>query len=326
MTFAAKVITHSVSPQRIELLTMQLRYPKFIHGEFMTHRVFSRNASSSRAIPVERLIQDVIDDPAVPVFWGKNQPGMQAVEELSDEVDQYGRLVPEYGKYGSTMPCNIQSVRQVALISWLRAMHSAVEEARQLYKLGAHKQIVNRIIEPWCHINVVVTATEWANFDALRRHKDAQPEMRALADAMWEARQASTPMLLQPGEWHLPYITDEDRFRSIDEVGRAPEDGNRACWEWLIKLSVARCARVSYLTHEGKPPNVEDDLCLYDRLIGSVPLHASPAEHQATPDTTSGPIGHLTTPIEWSNPHEHGNFVGWRQYRKMLSSESVRDR
>lgn len=290
MTITAKVIADSIGPAGIRLTTLQLRYPKFIHGEFMTHRVFSRNASSSRAIPVERLIQDVIDDPAMPVYWGSNRPGMQAGEEVKE----------------------LYWVKE----EWLNARDGAVQCARELSSLGLHKQIVNRIIEPWCHINVVVTATEWANFFALRRHKDAQPEMKALADTMFDAQQASTPIRLKIGEWHLPYVTETDVEPLADSF--EPDD-----WKTLVKLSVARCARVSYLTHEGKSPNPEEDLKLYERLIGSTPLHASPAEHQATPDQRNN-FGNELGP--WYHQNLWGNFVGWCQYRKTLPDESVKDR
>ena len=302
MTISAKMICDSISPEGIRLSTLQLRYPKFIHGEFMTHRVFSRNASSSRAIPVERLIQDVMDDPAMPVFWGKNQKGMQAVVEMSD-LDK-----------GMSINC------------WFNAREEAIIKAKALASVGAHKQIVNRIIEPWCHINVVVTATEWANFFALRRHKDAQPEMKALADSMWEAQQTSTPKLLLLNEWHLPYITDEQNTYTLEEK---------------IRVSVARCARVSYLTQEGKVPSLDEDLALYDRLFKYVPLHASPAEHQAKPDemvikdlryayANMDPTGKVsmagTGKPTGAVPNQHGNFVGWCQYRKMLPDEYIADR
>lgn len=291
MTIAAKIIADSVSPQGVRLTTMQLRYPKFIHGEFMTHRVFSRNASSSRAIPVERLIKDVMDDPAMPVWWGRNQPGMQANEELSDVAE---------------WPCPDSPYRQ-ANDRWMRARNAAIEHALELHRIGAHKQIVNRIIEPWCHINVVCTATDYENFFALRRHSGAQPEMRVLADAMWDARGQSVPNLLKPGEWHLPYITD-DELISDD----CPLKGHLT----LVKLSVARCARVSYLTHDFRTPDVGEDLKLYDRLVGSEPLHASPCEHQATPD----PLDGRDQKYLW------GNLTGWRQYRKMLPNENMEPR
>jgi len=277
MTISAKIVADSVSPFGIRLTTLQLRYPKFIHGEFMTHRVFSRNASSSRAIPIERLIQDTIDDPALPVSWGKNQKGMQASEELNKE-----------------------DAKQATAI-WLQARDNAVIQARILATMNIHKQLVNRIIEPFCHINVVVTATEWNNFFSLRRHKDAQPEIRLLADTIWEEMQLSTPKHVPYGKWHLPYISEEDKLL-IREKATA------------IKCSVARCARVSYVTHTFKKPTIEEDLALYERLVGAQPIHASPAEHQATPDTTVA--------SRWANPGLHGNFTGWKQYRKTIPGEN----
>lgn len=306
MTITAKIIADSISSQGIRLTTMQLRYPKFIHGEFMTHRVFSRNASSSRAIPVERMIADIERDPAMPVFWGKNQAGMQAREELGTEA------------------------KAAAELWWRQALADAISNAYCLHNEGAHKQIVNRVLEPFMHINVVVTATDYENFYALRRHEDAQPEMKALADAMWEAQQASEPRLLKPGEWHLPYVMDDDRQRAYWD-SRYPGPDNSECFdegevlEICTRLSVARCARVSYLTHEGKAPNIEDDLKLYDRLVGSMPLHASPAEHQATPDETSSEYIDGKSSREWFYPEQHGNFRGWRQYRKMLPNEAAVD-
>jgi thymidylate synthase ThyX len=284
----AKIIADSISQEGKRLTTMQLRYPRFIHAEFMTHRVFSRNASSSRAIPVKKLIEDLRREPAMPVFWGSNKPGMQAGEEVFAEL-----------KYR----CQRE---------WVEAMEHAIRHAEEMMNMGLHKQIANRVLEPWAHINVVVTATEWDNFFELRCHPDAQPEMRALAEAMREQYLLNLPTKLQLGAWHMPYV-------DLEEVEGRLQMGVGI--EALVRLSVARCARVSYLTHEGKPPNYEDDLALYERLVGSRPLHASPAEHQATPDQhrTQGELVYPT----WQNPSEHGNFVGWRQFRTQLEKEHV---
>lgn len=293
MTISAKVIADSISPQGIRLTTLQLRYPKFIHGEFMTHRVFSRNASSSRAIPVERLIKNIIDDPVNPSFWGKNQPGMQAHEE-------HNAYVPVYGWGGGT-----ERTREGA---WDLARFNAIKAARSFAEAGYHKQIINRILEPFCHINVVVTATEWKNFFELRCHPDAQPEMRVLAEEIRDARALSTPVELNPGQWHLPYCPD---------VHGSSLDGD------AIRVSVARCARVSYLTQEGKTPTIAEDIKLYERLIGARPIHASPAEHQATPDNFVGTRITLEHRHEhkWTTPHLHGNLSGWIQYRKMIEGQ-----
>lgn len=297
MTITATIVADSVSPMGHRLTTFQLRYPRFIHAEVMTHRVFSRNASSSRAIPVAKMIEDLRRDPAMPVFWGANKPGMQAGAELEMH--------------------DLLGVKCV----WISAMEDAIAHVETLMKAGLHKQIANRILEPWAHINVVVTSSSFENFYALRRHADAQPEIKVLADAMWQAQQDSTPTLLQPGEWHLPYLTENEQLH--------PD---------AIKVSVARCARVSYLTHDGRQTTLEEDIALYNRLVGQMPLHASPAEHQATPDQyeardammsrNSGRLapqsnwkGEYAWEPEWESPQFHGNFVGWKQLRKMLPGE-----
>lgn len=316
---SAQVICDSISPQEKRLPTLKLRYPKFIHGEAKTHRVLrlgneggyvvleqevgfmddpnlSRNASSSRAVPVHRMIEEVRNEStmACPVYFGREQKGMQSGEAfVGAELKFVMRL-------------------------WRDAALSAADHAERMWKAGLHKSLVNRIIEPYTHINVVVSATEWDNFFGLRLHKDAQPEMRTLAIAMWEALKASTPKMLSPGAWHLPFV----------------EVGSDGYIDDLIKISVARCARVSYEDFEtGKPSTFEKDLQLYDRLLKgltpptrlllqdpppSEPLHASPAEHQGTPDTHQG----RAVDYQWMNPWQHGNFVGWRQYRKMLPGEA----
>lgn len=265
MTIRAEVVKDSVGPHGVRLTTVRARYPKFIHGELMTHRVFSRNASSSRAIPVERMIKDVERDIAHPVHWGRNQPGMQAREELAD-LDA-----------------------RTAHMYWNAAARSAVDHARRMNELGVHKQVVNRLIEPFAHINVLITATEWDNFFELRCHPDAQPEMRTLAEAIRDARDASTPRELEPGQWHLPFYDGSPTMADPTP----------------LMVSAARCARVSYETHDGREPSVEEDVELYRRLTSAVPMHASPLEHQATPDPT------------WAWPGLHGNLVGWVQHRKV---------
>lgn len=307
MTITAKIVADSVSTAGVRLTTLQLRYPKFIHGEFMTHRVFSRNASSSRAIPVERLIKDVIDDPVYPSFWGKNQSGMQANEQCREPIDFAQPITGDKGKVIERF--DIQTF-DVPDAGWDAARNNAVELAMAFHNAGYHKQIVNRLLEPFCHINVVVTATEWSNFFALRMHKDAQPEMRLLATEMSKAIALSQPTETPVNMWHLPYVTQQEFLSTPPDV-----NGLASYWAHLIKLSVARCARVSYLTQEGREPDIDEDLKLYDRLVGAVPLHASPCEHQATPD-------HEIHPDTWLRPEYHGNFRGWVQYRKTLPGEN----
>lgn len=303
MTIEAKVIADSVSNEGIRLTTMQLKYPRFIHSEMMTHRVFSRNASSSRAIPVSKQIEMIREEPALPIYWGSNKPGMQAGEELEGE--------------------NLEKVKD----EWLFHRDRAINSVRVLIDRGLHKQLANRLLEPWSHIHVVVTATEWDNFYALRRHPDAQPEMHALADAMWEAQQASTPYALEVGDWHLPYVDIEDEELN-DYSNNAYNQGlEKSVMSIPLKCSVARCARVSYVKHDGQTPSIKDDLTLYDRLVSRHPIHASPAEHQATPDVLLNPAGlHSSNPPNaWQSPMAHGNFNGWVQYRKTLDNENITD-
>lgn len=273
----AKVIAHSKHPadEGRDLITLQLRFMRFILPEFNTHRVFSRNASSSRAIPVAKMIEQVRNNPAMPIHFGKNQPGMQANEELTG--------------------AELASVKG----AWLMAAENAAKVAEDMMLLGAHKQVANRILEPFQFISVIVTATEWDNFFELRDHPDAQPEIQELARIMREAIKQSTPQQLGYGDWHLPYVSKRELVEYGHEVCR--------------KLSTARCARVSYLTHDGQTPDVVKDIELFEKLVGGVPLHASPIEHQATPEN-------FDVMKNW--PYEAasdlcGNFQHWVQFRKL---------
>jgi thymidylate synthase ThyX len=307
MAFSVKVLADSLAPCGKRLTTLECTYPRFIHSEVLTHRMLSRNSASSRAIPTEKLIQRVIDDPVIPLYIGSNQKGMQAGEELDEKK------------------------REAAVFRWLGVRDEAVSAARHLHELGVHKQVVNRLIEPWMWIVVIVSATEWDNFFGLRLHKDAEPHFQHLARMMKEAMDTSKPVGLGAGEWHLPLIQDEDR-RSVFEIVTGREfkpaladlphehpalidlwaglDSRRVHDEVvdvLQKVSVGRCARVSYLTHDGRR-DIKEDIALHDRLIAQEPLHASPAEHVAQ---------------ALAEPTRVGNFVGWFQYRKTLPGEHI---
>lgn len=266
----AEIVTDSygVNNGPTRLTTMQLIYPRFIHSELMTHRVFSRNAASSRAIPVKKMIKDLMDNPAGPIYWGSNKPGMQAGLEVSGWRLWLGKK------------------------TWTVACYLMIACAWTLMKLGFHKQIANRILEPWFHMRTIISATEWENFFALRRHPDAQPEIKALADAMYKAMRDNKFKwdYLHNTEWHLPYISKEEKAQyGIDT---------------LIKCSVARCCRVSYLNHDGTSPDIAKDLALHDRLIADG--HMSPLEHVAIP-----------------KHGQNSNFKNWHQYRKDIRNEEV---
>jgi hypothetical protein len=271
MAITVKVLADSLAPCGKRLTTMEWKYPRSIHSEIMTHRMLSKNSASSRAIPTEKLIQSVLDDPFVPEYIGANKSGMQAGEELSQEQKDLARSV------------------------WTVARDNAVRSARALLEMGVHKQVVNRIIEPWMWITIIVSATEWENVWGLRCHPMAEPHFQKLAYMARDAMEESMPRVLQAGEWHLPLIHWDDE---IDNT-ISPAD--------LIKVSVGRCARVSYLTHDGKREPVKD-IELHDRLVVQQPLHASPAEHVAQALAT---------------PERSGNFSGWLQYRKTLPNENI---
>lgn len=311
MTIEAKIIADSIGYKTRRLTTFELKYPRFIHAEFMTHRQFSRNASSSRAIPVARQIEAIIEDTAMPIHWGKNQPGMQAHEEQDALV---------YGPCGSLDMVMNEVDGATREDAWCFARDKAIEVAQAFHEAGYHKQIVNRILEPFSHIRVVCTSTQYDNFFGLRSHPDAQPEIKALSDAMMYEYERSEPKPLKPGEWHLPYVTDEE-LSYVTSAENVQYDPVPLTMDDLIKVSVARCARVSYKTHDGGSPSLEADMALYERLVGSEPLHASPAEHQATPDSLRWNSVELA---EWEKPHLNGNLSGgWIQYRKLLSGECI---
>lgn len=274
MTIKATIVADSVSPTGKRITTFSLEYPRFFHSQIMTHRQASRNASSSRAIPVAKMIERVMTDPAIPSHWGVNVPGMQSREELG------------------------QTSRALCEAYWLKARDTAVEMVKAMCAVGLHKEIANRALEPWSHINVVMTATEWSNFFALRDDEAAQPEIQILARAMKDAMANNVPKNLDYGQWHLPYVDPTEGLSQQD----------------ALKVSTARCARVSYLNHEGKRPEISKDLELYERLMGGKKKHASSAEHQATPIRPS--LFSDYDPLR-------GNFVGWQQYRKMVPGEYI---
>ena len=268
----AKIIADSISENDNRITTVQVKFHRYILAEFNTHRKFSRNFSSSRAIPTSKLLEQVITNPALPVYWGKNKSGMQAIEEISISDQEKATMY-------------LQS-----------AAIDAANVAKKLSDMGVHKQIVNRVLEPYLFVEGIVTSTEWNNFFELRCHKDAQPEIQELANKIKTAINNSTPIKLNNDQWHLPYIKDDD-YRLIA--------GYPDVKFILQKISAARCCRVSYLLHDGTNPNVTDDLSLFNRLAGSVPKHHSPLEHQALPD------------LVYQYPEYHGNFDGFIQFRKL---------
>lgn len=288
------------------LTTLAVTFPRIVLAEFNTHRVFSRNSASSRAIPVRRRIEQIRANPYVPLSFGKNKRGMQAKGE---EV------------------AHAEAARE----HWLHAMQQACDRAESLATLGLHKQWANRIIEPYAWHTVIVSATEWDNYFAQRDSPNAQPEIAKASEAMRAAMEASTPKELQPGQWHLPCIGGKD-WRTQGMFGDVYDE--------LVRISVARCAAISY----GRIPDndLEADLKRYERMRSM--FHMSPFEHAAEVHSPTGtvefeyvgevhefemPFGptYRRGPVDgiprWIfNGYFCGNFrAPWVQHRKMIAGE-----
>ena len=260
----AKVIADSITGSGDRLTTMEVQMHRFVLSEFNTHRVFSRNSASSRAIPIEKQIRGVQQDPAFPIEWGINKSGMQAEFNLGKSPARKARWI------------------------WKRASKKAIKSAKLLEGLGVHKQITNRILEPFMWHTVIVSSTDWDGFFEQRCSSLAQPEIREVAIAMKRAYSKSVPDFIVTGEYHLPYLQPEE-YKLEDHI--------------KIKACIARCARVSYLTHNNEK-SLKKDIDLFEKLVSAEPPHWSPMEHVATP---------LTENLDGS-----GNFSGFAQIRHNL--------
>jgi len=301
MGFEAKVLADSVSPDGHRLTTLEATFPRFVLAEFNTHRVFSRNSASSRAIPVAKQLRRVLDDPYVPIEFGSNKPGMQAGPALTGAARDAAEAEWLQARNDAvrhvlgliTSPGNVAGAED--LHECLAAVEPSLKDPPAEW-LNVHKQVANRLLEPFMWHTVIVSATTWENFFNLRCHPDAQPEIRLIATKMRDAVERSVPTRLEPGEWHLPLVGEAER-----EETSSPEE--------LAKISIGRCARVSYLTHAGTR-DLAADVALYDRLLESG--HMSPMEHVARPMSTAE-----LDRSEWS-----GNFQGWIAHRKLIPGES----
>jgi thymidylate synthase ThyX len=302
MSFAAKVLADSRSPAGYRLTTLEATFPRFVLAEFNTHRVFSRNSASSRAIPIAKQLRRVLEEPYVPIEFGSNQPGMQAGapldgEKLEAAEAEWLRARDDAVRRVLGLVAAPDFVAGAPLLDVLQQVEEAIRDrAQPAAWLNVHKQVANRLLEPFMWHTVIVTATEWDNFWNLRCHADAQPEIRLVAEEMRAAVEGSEPAELGWDEWHLPLLRPEDR----EQV---------ASIEDLIKVSAGRCARVSYLTHAGKR-DLDADIELHDRLLESG--HMSPLEHPARPLAEAE-----LKESEWS-----GNFRGWHSYRKDIPGEA----
>lgn len=327
----AKVIADSKNEFGNRITTMIVTMPRFILAEFNTHRMFSRNSASSRAIPFEKMLKSVEENPFIPIAWMKDHSGMQGTEYL--DVNHSG----------------------ICVADWLKARDFAVKQAKQLSEVGCTKQLCNRLLEPFMYHTVICTSTEWENFFALRcprytnidetkvfrSRKDmckniptiplqnpseldwlsinkgqAEIHMMALAEAMWDAMNESMPKELKAGEWHIPFGDNIDYTKLGEATSSYYMENSKEVVDinkWLTKVATARCARVSYTVvgEEGKPANYENDIKLHDRLAASG--HWSPMEHCARV------MDDGYADINWVS----GNFRGFIQYRKMFNNENI---
>lgn len=300
----ARVIQDSISPTGQRVTTFELEYPRFIHSELMTHRELSKNSSSSRAIPLPVMIQSILSNTAVPIYFGKNQKGMQA----STEVNAVNAVL--------------------AAEKWIEARNEAIAQSEKLHQIGLHKQIANRVTESFQMMKVVMTTTGLDNLLNLRLEKDAQPEFMMLAYKILDAANQSRPKLLQKNQWHLPYVEVqpyEGGFVYLDGKG------DTLSLEYAVRLSVASCAAVSYRTEAMDMAKADR---IFDMLIHADVVHASPFEHIVKPIITEGDINKSFMPETWEPGITHvrrsgalcsGNSVGFIQYRHLIDNNTCHD-
>lgn len=296
----AEIICDSKTTTGDRLTTFVVTFPRIVLAEFNTHRAFSRNSASSRAIPFKKMLKMVMKNPFIPIKWMKDHKGMQGSDYFSG--------------------WRVWLLTQL----WLTARNVAVLMAIVLSWLGLTKQIVNRLLEPFMWHTAIVTASEWQNFFALRAHEAAEIHIQELAYQMLQAYNTSEPKLLQPGEWHLPFGDNIPHLQYVKEGLITGLNGVTTTVTKLIiqlKVATARCARVSYLTHDGVR-DLSKDIEMHDRL--AISGHWSPFEHCAEAMvselySTDGP-GQPIYPDRWC-----GNFRGFVQYRKTFATENKKD-
>lgn len=324
---SATIIADSLSPLGTRLTTFLVTFPRIVLAEFNTHRQLSRNSASSRAIPFDKMVKRIKENPFIPIRFQKDHKGMQGSDYLQ------GRD------------------KELAAGRWLAARDAAVQEATYLNKnIGATKQLANRLLEPFLWHTAIVTASEWENFFSLRAHDAAEIHIAKLAEMMLEQYNYSEPCPMEAGQWHIPFSDNIDMER-VDEVIRYVDAarGDLLTQEQVgIKIATARCARVSYLNYEGGD-DYDKDIILHDRLSSPTYGHWSPFEHPAQAMTMKQFFDHvriyrvmeidkrIAKEIEHGVTKAHpvagggfqieeygwsGNFRGFIQYRKMFRDEN----
>lgn len=308
----AKVIADSISPSGKRITTFEIEYPRFILAELNTHKMLEKNSSSSRAIPITKMIEQIETNGATPLYWGKTKSGMQAGEEVVG---------------------NDLSVIQYL---WDLARSNAVASADVLSQMGLHKQTANRLLEPFQMMKTVITGTDWDNFFNLRIHPDAQPEFCMLAYKMYMAMQESTPVKLVAGQWHLPFVhtfISKEGVQYYSDGINPLSGGKQLSLEEAIRVSASCCAQTSYRKSDDSLEKADK---IFDMLIKADVLHASPFGHLATPivsvnDTVNEIYKNLTDDFTWELGVTHmrrggilcsGNLTGWISYRHLIPNNT----
>jgi thymidylate synthase ThyX len=292
---SARILLDSITHQGHRLTTFECVFPRIILAEWNTHRAFARNSASSRAIPVEKMIRMVTENPYVPSTWGKNQKGMQAVEEI----------------------LGVDALRCEK--AWLDARDRAVAQAQALLDIGVHKQTTNRLLEPFMWHTIINTATEYSNFYGLRNHKDAHPDIQIAARLMLEAHRASSPRLLGPDQWHAPYAEEnEDLGPAMKQVtsgrcarvsGLTHEGKRDPSADISLHDRLLSSGHMSPLEHAARPMNDEE----YNHWFEQPKVYWSADEDAFVQELNEK--GDLV----WT--HFCGPYQGWVQYRKHIPHE-----
>lgn len=327
----AKVIADSISPSGQRITTLEIEYPRFILAELNTHKMLEKNSSSSRAIPIIRMIEQVLENGAIPLYWGKTKSGMQADGELDVHNKQYSKD------------------------AWEIARDEAISSVECLSEYGLHKQTANRLLEPFQMMKTVITGTDWDNFFNLRIHPDAQPEFCMLAYKMYVAMKESVPTPLKAGEWHLPYVDSsyelsEEGFPILGTLRYHTGEVGTDSFKYLTleeaqRISASCCAQTSYRKSDDSLEKADK---IFDMLIKADVLHASPFGHLATPVSPTHREWDLETlhsvglweekcvnvpeiPFSWEKGITHmnrsgvfcsGNLTGWISYRHLIPNNT----
>ena len=316
---SVEIVADSISPQGDRLISVLATFPRIILSEMNTHRMLSKNTSSSRAIPFKKMVESIKNDPFVPIAWQKQHSGMQGTEYWDVSI------IEEIGGFDYT---NIPA-------KWLRARDTAINMAETLHDspIGITKQLCNRLLEPFMWTTMLITGPRsgWDNFFNLRcpqykapsnsietanllfkSKKDmidfyvendfkigagalkmwtpldwmkvnqgqAEIHIMDLAEKIYDALNESTPRQLKAGEWHIPF---GDKIHKVDTSMFSNPTSVEPAFDLIrVKISTAMAARTSYtVVGDEKEIDSKKMIELHDRLLTQDPPHSSPMEHCA---------------------------------------------